>query len=75
MIKFHYLNADGGAFAEYIEIAAGTSVQAFLPSGFLTVGWQDYLTRVNRQPAAADQYLQDGNRISRAPTRIEGARA
>ena len=34
----------------------------------------DYLIRVNRLPASADQVLQEGDRISITPTKIEGAR-
>ena len=34
----------------------------------------DYLIRVNRQPAASDQILKQGDRVSFTPTKIEGAR-
>ena len=34
----------------------------------------DYLIRVNRQPAPADQVLQEGDRVSFTPTKIEGAK-
>ena len=43
------------------------------PSGSPTAGPQDYLIRVNRQPVAADQVLQEGDRVSVTPTKIEGA--
>jgi hypothetical protein len=33
----------------------------------------DYLIRVNRLPAAADQVLQPGDRVSITPVKIEGA--
>jgi len=35
----------------------------------------DYLIRVNRQPAATDQQLAEGDRVSFTPTKIEGAAA
>jgi len=35
----------------------------------------DFLIRVNRQPAPADQPLADGDRVSFTPTKIEGAAA
>ena len=35
---------------------------------------EDYLIRVNRQPAASDQVLQEGDRLSFTPVKIEGAR-
>ena len=33
----------------------------------------DFLIRVNRQPAVADQLLQSDDRVSITPTKIEGA--
>jgi hypothetical protein len=33
----------------------------------------DYLVRLNRQPAAADELLTEGSRVSITPTKIEGA--
>lgn len=34
---------------------------------------RDYRIRVNRQPVAADYVLQEGDRVSFTPTKIEGA--
>jgi len=34
---------------------------------------QDYLIRVNRQPSSSDQVLQEGDRVSFTPVKIEGA--
>jgi hypothetical protein len=31
------------------------------------------LIRINRQPTSADQVLQEGDRISMTPTKIQGA--
>jgi len=33
----------------------------------------DFLIRVNRQPVTAEQTLQDGDRVTMTPTKIEGA--
>lgn len=33
----------------------------------------DYLIRVDRLPASADQVLQSGSRVSMTPVKIEGA--
>ena len=40
---------------------------------FEGVAGQDYLIRVNRQPCSEDQVLQEGDRISITPTKIDGA--
>jgi len=70
-MKILFVNNDGGGFADYIEIDADTTVEdLFLDQ----VGGEasDYLIRVNRQPCAAGQILQEGDRISITPTKIEG---
>ncbi|NLF06466.1 MAG: molybdopterin converting factor [Pirellulaceae bacterium] len=72
-MRILYLNNDGGGFADYVEIAAGTTVAAFFSERVPHGSPQDYLIRVNRQPSAADQELQEGDRISLTPTKIEGA--
>jgi len=70
-MKILFVNNDGGGFADYIEIDADTIVEdLFLDQ----VGGEasDYLIRVNRQPCPANQVLQEGDRISITPTKIEG---
>jgi sulfur carrier protein ThiS len=36
---------------------------------------EDYLIRVNRQPVTRDQVLQEGDRLTITPVKIEGATA
>ena len=68
-----FINNDGAGFADHVEIADGTTVESSLPSGFPTASRSDYLIRVNRQPVPAGQVLQEGDRVSITPTKIEGA--
>jgi hypothetical protein len=72
-LKILYLNNDGGGFADNIDIPEGTTVAKLfaekVPHGYP----HDYLIRVNRRPAAADQVLHEGDRVSLTPTKIEGA--
>ena len=75
MKKILYINNDGGGFADYVEIPEGTTVQQFFAERVPHGKPQDYLIRVNRQPAAADQVLQEGDRVSLTATKIEGALA
>jgi len=72
-MKILYINNDGGGFADYVNVAVGTTVQAFFAEHIPNANPHDYLIRVNRQPAAADQVLQEGDRVSFTPTKIEGA--
>lgn len=72
-MKILLINNDGGGFADYIEIAEGTTV-AQLFQRHVSSGKPDgYLIRVNRQPCPADRVLQEGDRVSITPTKIEGA--
>ena len=68
-----FINNDGGGFADHIEIEPGTTVQALFQQRLKSARAQDYLIRVNRQPVSPDQVLQEGDRVSFTPTKIEGA--
>jgi len=68
-----YVNNNGSGFADYVEVAEGTTVEQFFAERVPHGKPQDYLIRVNRQPVAANQVLQEGDRISVTPTKIEGA--
>jgi sulfur carrier protein ThiS len=67
------INNDGGGFADYIEVDHGLSVDQLVRRQIGAAKPDNYLIRVNRQPVARDQQLQDGDRISITPTKIEGA--
>jgi len=68
-----YINNDGSGFADYVSVEPHTNVAAFFAQKVTSGSPADYLIRVNRQPVAADYILQDSDRISITPTKIEGA--
>ncbi len=72
-MKILFINNDGGGFADYVEAAEGTTVEKFFGEQLPDQKAEDYLIRVNRQPVASDYCLQDGDRITMTPTKIEGA--
>jgi sulfur carrier protein ThiS len=74
-MKILYINNDGGGFADYITVEPGTTVEGLFTQKVSHARPQDYLIRVNRQPAAADYVLQEGDRVSFTPVKIEGAAA
>ena len=74
-MKILYVNNDGGGFADHIDIAEGTTVTALFERRMTSGKPNDYLIRVNRQPVASDYVLQDGDRVSFTPVKIEGARS
>lgn len=70
-----FINNDGGGFADHVEVPAGTTIAQFLSDRMKWAQPSDYLIRVNRQPVPRDYVLQEGDRVSCTPVRIEGARA
>lgn len=71
-MKILFLNNDGAGFADYVEAEPGTTVGAFFTARCKGQA-ADYLIRVNRQPVPPDYVLQEGDRVSITPTKIEGA--
>ena len=72
-MKALFINNDGGGFADYVDVAEGTTVAQFFAQQLPDRCAEDYLIRVNRQPVARDHVLQEGDRVSITPTKIEGA--
>jgi hypothetical protein len=70
-----FINNDGGGFADYIEVAPGTTVEQLFQERLPHGKPQDYLIRVNRQPVSAGQELFEGDRLTICPTKIQGALA
>ena len=73
-MKILFINNDGGGFADTIEIDAGLTVRSFFARQIPHGKPDQYLIRVNRQPTTSDYVLQEGDRISITPVKIEGAR-
>jgi hypothetical protein len=72
-MKILYINANGAGFADYIHIADGTTVAALFEQRLPHAKASDYLIRVNRQPTSRDAVLEEGDRVSITPLKIEGA--
>ena len=72
-MRILFINNDGGGFADHIEVEEGTTVEKLFAKRIKNGRPENYLIRVNRQPAAADQILREGDRVSFTPTKIEGA--
>ncbi len=73
-MKILFINNDGAGFADQIEISHDTSITQLFQDKVPHGKPQDYLIRVNRQPTTADYVLQEGDRVSMTPTKIEGAK-
>ena len=68
-----FINNEGAGFADHIEIDPGTTVAELFSQRIPGRKPEDFLIRVNRLPVSADQVLQEGDRISIGPTKIQGA--
>jgi hypothetical protein len=73
-MKVLFINNDGGGFADHIEVAEAIRVNSLFQQRMPHAKPQDYLIRVNRQEVAANHLLQEGDRVSFTPKKIEGAR-
>ncbi len=71
-MRIMLINNDGGGFADYVNIDPGTTIKGLFTQQ-IEGQPADYLIRVNRQPTTADYVLQEGNRVSITPVKIEGA--
>ena len=72
-MQIMFINNFGGGFADYVNVEPGTSVERFFGQHMGEARPEDYLIRVNRMPVARDHVLQEGDRITITPTKVEGA--
>ncbi len=74
MPRILFINNLGTGFADYVDVPEGTTIQKFFGEKLSKQEASDYLIRVNRQPVAKDQVLQEGDRVTATPLKVEGAR-
>ena len=73
-MRILFIDNDGAGFADYIDIAENTTVEQFFKIKMSGREASDYMIRVNRQPVAKDYMLQEGDRVTVTPVKIEGAK-
>ena len=72
-MRILFVNNDGGGFADYVNVNEGKTVEQFFKDQMPARRPEDYLIRVNRQPVPRDYRLQENDRVTITPTKIEGA--
>ena len=72
-MKVFFINNLGAGFADHIEIAEGTTISQLFEQRMQSEKASDFLIRCNRQVCPSNQVLQDGDRVSITPLKIEGA--
>ena len=68
-----FLNNSGAGFADYVTVEPGTTIEQLLGRQLPESHAEDLLIRVNRQPVPREYVLQEGDRVSATPLKIEGA--
>jgi sulfur carrier protein ThiS len=72
-MRILYINNDGGGYADYMDVTQGMTVEQLFKDQMPGRKAEDYLIRVNRQPVPRDYVLQENDRVTLTPTKIEGA--
>ena len=72
-MRILYINNDGGGFADYVDVSPSITAEQFFTEKMPDRKPEDFLIRVNRQPAPRDYVLQENDRVTITPTKIEGA--
>ena len=73
-MRILFINNFGGGFADYINVEEGTTIQKLFTQQMSSDNAEDYLIRVNRQPVPRDYILQENDRVTITPTKVEGLR-
>lgn len=70
------ISNSGAGYANNVEISANMSVSDLFKREMGEKAKEiDFILRVNRLPCSKDQVLQDGDRVSITPVKIQGAAA
>ena len=72
-MRILFIDNDGGGFADFVSITDGITVENFFNEKMPGRKPENYLIRVNRQPVPRDYVLQENDRVTVTPTKIEGA--
>jgi hypothetical protein len=73
-MRIFFINNDGAGFADDIDVEPGTTArQLFDREMGRHAKPEDYLICVNRQPCSREQVLQEGDRVSITPSKIQVA--
>ena len=74
-MRILYINNAGTGWADYIDIPEGKKVEELFSEKMPGSKPDDFLIRVNRQPVVRDHVLQENDRVTITPLKIEGASA
>ena len=73
-MRILFINNLGGGFADFINVEEGTTIEKLFKQKMSCENTEDYLIRVNRQPVPKEYVLQENDRVTITPTKLDGAR-
>ncbi len=76
MITVYFINGSGGGFVSTVAVEQGTMLEGFVAQHLNEVGGgpaSNYKIKVNREHQQGSYVLQNGDRVTVTPTKIEGA--
>lgn len=73
-VTIKLLNAHGNGFTDTVKVTGGTTLGELFDEVTRKASPSSYQITVNREPADRGYLLQDGDRVSITPAKIEGAR-
>lgn len=72
-MRILFINNFGAGYADYTTVEEGTTIDKLFNDKMPGESSQDYLIRVNRQPVSRDYILQENDRVTITPLKVEGA--
>lgn len=74
-MKILFINNLGGGYADYLDVEEKTTIDRLFQQQMPDEKASDYLIRVNRQPVPKAYALQENDRVTITPVKIDGARS
>lgn len=69
----YFINAAGGGYSDTLGVEVGCTVAELFDEMMEGAKPENYLIMVNRMPVAADEVIQDGDRVSITPVQVKGS--
>lgn len=73
-MRVHFINNAGQGFADDVTIVPGMTISEFFRSQMAGANAKNYIIQVNGASKSGGYVLNDGDRISVTPSKIQGAR-
>ena len=72
-MRILFINNSGAGYADYVTIQEPMTIDQLFKDKLPHESTSDFLIRVNRQPVPRDYVLQENDRVTITPVKIEGA--